>query len=283
MTRSEAGPARAWERHELLIWGKTYPELSTKYTETICTGAVRLDKPGLIRIYPYPERYLEPENKSPKWSVVRAEIRRNLSDSRPESFKVQGPTIEHLRRIAPKRTWSERLSYMLRKEHLFSGLEELSARQIELGTSLGIVKAELLGAALRSVPPSELEESRRKYERITAQRQLWDPGTKPVPALRYKPRIHFRCPGDAQDYTRTVLDWETCMLANQYTGNANRSDLFESALRHNAFTDEHDPYLILGNTQRFPNDFMVVGILYPRKPKAPSLRTDHERQLDLFS
>ena len=28
----------------VLIWGKTYPELSSRYVETVCTGALREDR-----------------------------------------------------------------------------------------------------------------------------------------------------------------------------------------------------------------------------------------------
>ena len=47
-----------FETIRVLIWGKTYPELSKKYVETVCTGGVREDG-SPIRLYPVPLRYLE--------------------------------------------------------------------------------------------------------------------------------------------------------------------------------------------------------------------------------
>ena len=32
-----------YQNMRVLIWGKTYPELSNKYTETVCTGGVLED------------------------------------------------------------------------------------------------------------------------------------------------------------------------------------------------------------------------------------------------
>jgi len=40
-----------YEKRRFLIWGKTAPELSTKYQETVCTGAV-LEDGTPIRLYP---------------------------------------------------------------------------------------------------------------------------------------------------------------------------------------------------------------------------------------
>jgi hypothetical protein len=47
-----------YTREKILIWAKTYPELSSKYLETVCTaGMLPSGKP--LRLYPIPYRYLE--------------------------------------------------------------------------------------------------------------------------------------------------------------------------------------------------------------------------------
>jgi hypothetical protein len=46
-----------YTREKILIWAKTYPELSSKYLETVCTaGMLPSGKP--LRLYPIPYRYL---------------------------------------------------------------------------------------------------------------------------------------------------------------------------------------------------------------------------------
>jgi len=37
---------------DILILVKTYPEISTKYTETVCTGGILAETKELIRLYP---------------------------------------------------------------------------------------------------------------------------------------------------------------------------------------------------------------------------------------
>src|SRR5262249_4696351 len=44
------------QRQRILIWGKTRPELSRTYRETVCTGGILADNRRLIRLYPIPLR-----------------------------------------------------------------------------------------------------------------------------------------------------------------------------------------------------------------------------------
>ena len=51
-----------YTREKILIWAKTYPELSSKYLETVCTaGMLPSGKP--LRLYPIPYRYLAGEKE----------------------------------------------------------------------------------------------------------------------------------------------------------------------------------------------------------------------------
>ena len=61
---SARGPVtdRAVQTHAELIWAKTYPELTSKYIETVCTaGLLPSAKP--LRLYPIPYRYLRDEKE----------------------------------------------------------------------------------------------------------------------------------------------------------------------------------------------------------------------------
>ncbi len=61
------------ERRKILIATKTYPSISTKYQETVCTAGVLLDddeKPvQWIRIYPIRFRQLDFDKRYPRWSI----------------------------------------------------------------------------------------------------------------------------------------------------------------------------------------------------------------------
>ena len=62
------------ERKRILIWGKTRPELSRSYHETVCTGGVLADTRRLIRLYPIPLRYLEDDKVFRKYQWIEADI-----------------------------------------------------------------------------------------------------------------------------------------------------------------------------------------------------------------
>jgi hypothetical protein len=102
----------SWAQKRLLIWGKTYPEFSAKYYETVCTGAVDGDTGKLVRIYPITLRYAK--NPFEMYSWVEAKIERNTSDPRPESFKIEQDSIKVVGRIDTKDGWVERSKWILR-------------------------------------------------------------------------------------------------------------------------------------------------------------------------
>lgn len=71
---------------KVLIAVKTYPTLSSKYDELVCTAGF-LEDGSWIRIYPIPFRKLEYDKQYSKYDWVEVDLERNHSDFRPESFK----------------------------------------------------------------------------------------------------------------------------------------------------------------------------------------------------
>jgi len=72
---------------KVFITVKTYPTLSKKYDELVCTAGI-LDDGSWVRIYPFPFRKLEYENRDKKYQWMKLPLIKNESDSRPESYKV---------------------------------------------------------------------------------------------------------------------------------------------------------------------------------------------------
>lgn len=63
----------------VLITVKTYPTLSKKYGETVCTAGVRADGTW-IRIYPVPFRRLEAEEQYRKFDWIETDFIKNQMD-----------------------------------------------------------------------------------------------------------------------------------------------------------------------------------------------------------
>src|SRR5436190_20765703 len=75
----------AMPKERVLIVVKTYPTLSRKYGETVCTAGIRADGTW-VRIYPVPFRRLEETEQYRKLDWVELDLIRNNSDPRPESY-----------------------------------------------------------------------------------------------------------------------------------------------------------------------------------------------------
>ena len=105
------------ERRKILIATKTYPSISTKYGETVCTAGILLDKNEKplqwIRIYPVRYRALDFEKKYKRWSIISAEIERNEKDFREESYRIDDNSISVIREIGTKNNWQERKSVVV--------------------------------------------------------------------------------------------------------------------------------------------------------------------------
>lgn len=254
----------SWRTEKLLWWGKTYPDLSRKYTETVCSGAVFLDRPGLLRIYPVDYRYLPESNQPKKWSIITAQIKPGV-DGRPESYRINAESIRVIDQIGTDNGWELRRKLMFRKEHMVNGIEDMERRQELNGQSIGITPVEVVDVKLERLTAEERKEHRKKYEEITSQQVLWPAGTKPMPAPQYKPRFFFRTPGDTQVRHRVCLDWEVIQGAHRFRDEADPEKAFKDFLFTRYLTEDHEPHMILGNLARFRHTFIIVGLMYPKK------------------
>jgi hypothetical protein len=75
-----------YNEEKILIWGKTYPELSKKHIETVCTAGV-LESGKPVRLYPITYRYLN-DGQFTLYQWIAAGIQKNPQDTRSESYKI---------------------------------------------------------------------------------------------------------------------------------------------------------------------------------------------------
>jgi len=71
---------------KVLITVKTYPTLSARYDELVCTAGFREDG-SWIRIYPVPFRKKHYNEQYKKYDWIEVDLVKNTSDFRPESFR----------------------------------------------------------------------------------------------------------------------------------------------------------------------------------------------------
>ena len=96
----------------VFITVKTYPTLSVKYDELVCTAGIT-EKGKWIRIYPVPFRKLKWEKQYKKYQWIELEVTKNKKDFRLESHRPtnQGETIQSKEFI---KKWEDRKKLYLR-------------------------------------------------------------------------------------------------------------------------------------------------------------------------
>lgn len=63
-------------RKRVYILVKTYPTISRKYAELVCTAGI-LEDGAWIRLYPIPFRLLDDDQRFPKYTWVEVDVERN--------------------------------------------------------------------------------------------------------------------------------------------------------------------------------------------------------------
>ena len=124
----------------ILITIKTYPSLSERYKELVCTAGFREDG-TMVRIYPVPYRQLDDYKKYRKYQWITIDVKRRTKDFRPESYSpvdidkyfVMGPVID-------SKHWDERERIVLK--HVYHNMSLLieEAKDADKRTSLAVVK-----------------------------------------------------------------------------------------------------------------------------------------------
>ena len=126
---------------KVLITVKTYPTISAKYDELVCTAGFREDG-SWVRIYPVPFRKRAYTEQYKKYDWIELDLVKNTSDFRPESFRPSTleTEINVVGHIDTAQNWELRKKFCLGKTYY--NLSELigEAKNINICTSLAVFK-----------------------------------------------------------------------------------------------------------------------------------------------
>lgn len=248
------------EPTKILIWGKTYPELSTRHVETVCTGAC-LEDGRPIRLYPIDLRYLDKHKQYRLYDWIRVPIARNHKDPRPESYKARADAIEVLDRVESADGWAARREVIMRDPSWhFDCLEALKVSQRATKQSIGMVPVrEVSRIELAGRSSEDRQDHEQKARDIAAAGDLFVGQHKELEFLPWRVRLHWRCHGVAcPGHSATILDWGLNELG--------RRDGKEQAIRKmEELVDprRHELRLYLGNLFTRQHIFSIIGLWYP--------------------
>jgi hypothetical protein len=264
-----------YTENKILIWAKTYPELSKKYIETVCTaGMLGSGKP--VRLYPIPYRYLSDEHEQFKlYQWITAGIRKNPEDTRPESYRIDLDSIQVGETIPTTQDeWGKRSEIMFKgKGWQFGSVDELQEAQKKDRTSIGVVAPrEITNVEVIDRAADDARSFEQKFEdlkkTVAAQRaqiQMFGdaipPEMKKLEFLKSRVVVSWLCKSnDCPGHTMQVLDWGLCELQ--------RRDGNEAAvgrMKELCKLDTYDLKFFLGNLFQYPASFTIVGLWYPKR------------------
>ena len=270
---------------KVLITVKTYPTLSEKYDELVCTAGFKEDG-SWIRIFPVPFRKLDYQNQYEKWQWIEIDLVKNTSDFRPESYR---PTdldkeIRILNKIDTKGDWSERKQII--GNQIWYNMTELiaAAKDSKKGTSLAIVKPkELIDFVWK---PCDREWDKRKMDAVIAnkaQGSLFDEAEtrlvfKVVKKLPYEFSYIFTTE-DGKTRNIMIEDWELGALYWNCLAKAKGNEEVACKKVKEKYLDymwhQRDIHFFMGTTKQFhhvaPNPFIIIGTFYPPKINSQQL------------
>jgi hypothetical protein len=259
----------------VLITVKTYPAISTKYDELVCTAGFREDG-SMIRIYPVQFFKKSFREQYSKYQWIEMDLVKNSSDFRPESFRPHShdTEIKIVGEIKPDGdAWHERRKIVLKK--VYTNLTKLitEAKDKDICTSLAVFKpSKIIDFVIDE--EKEREWDQKKIEHLK-QMNIFESATaakqEVVKKLPYKFSYTFL--DDAgREATLMNEDWEIGELywncLRRHEGNEARAcaDVRKKYLDDFALTK--DLHFYLGTGQRFhfvgPNPFMIIGTFHPK-------------------
>lgn len=272
-------------KERILITVKTYPTLSGKYGETVCTAGVREDGTW-VRLYPVPFRRLEEKEQYSLFDWIECHIDRNTADPRPETFRpVAFEEIRRVGHIDYSNNWRERHRLLLETAKVYTRMGDLIDAAKANQCSLAVFKpTRIIGFSFeaeenRDWDPKKLREIRENSRQPDLfSDESWRETFQFIPKLPYSFSYKFEDETGRESKLR-ILEWQIGALYGKCLRSCDGNEKQALQKVRQKYFDEFlkkDLHFFLGTTQQFhfraPNPWMIIGV-FP---------IPHERQLELF-
>lgn len=255
----------------VLITVKTYPTLSRKYGETVCTAGVREDG-SWVRIYPVPFRRLDEAEQYRKFDWIDCKLIKGGSDVRPETHHAADlKELQPVGHMGTASHWRERRALLLKKAKVYTQLQPLIDGAKANTTSLAVFKPTKILSFVcededREWDAAKVAEMRKQTHQVELfAEETWRQTFKVIPKLPYSFSYKFE-DADGKKSTLQILDWEIGALYwNCLKREGNEKAALEK-VRAKYFTEflQTDLHFFLGTTQQYhqfaPNPWVIIGV-----------------------
>ena len=259
---------------KVLITVKTYPTLSAKYDELVCTAGFKEDGTW-IRLYPVPFRKKSYSEQYKKYDWVEVDLVKNKGDFRPDSFrpKTLDTEIKVIGHIDTSNNWQERRKICLRK--IYYNLSELiaEAKNRDICTSLAVFKpTQVLDFTAELVDRNWDKDKLARLNQLNLFETRSDGKFEVVKKLPYKFKFRFK-DNQGTESNLMIEDWETGQLywncLARHEGNEQMAIADVRKKYFDDFAKTKDLHFFLGTTLEFhsrnaPNPFVIIGTFHPK-------------------
>lgn len=284
----------------ILVSVMTYPSLSEKHLETVCTAGFCEDGTW-IRIFPVPYRvYLHKNEKLRyhKWQWIEVDVEKSSKDDRPESYRIRNiDTLKIDTDILGKRRkgadWDLRLKWVLKNKTLFTNMTELLNLTKQNKISLAVLKPTCVNRVIAyDLRTKEKGKSMEKYadklSRLKAryyadmqQKNLFENAQDIKRTFQFAEKIPYKFKyefftEDGIARKLMIEDWEIGALYRKCIQMYKNEEIaVQKVIQKYEDLAKQDIYLFLGTSyewhKRSPDPYLIIGVFAPPK----------NRQLDL--
>lgn len=284
---------------KVLVSVMTYPTLSDKHFETVCTAGFREDG-SWIRIFPVPHRLmkLQEDKTYRKWQWIDVDlVHRPERDDRPESFRIRD--IDTLKpgiviNTKSQNGWAQRWGYVHKNKKIYTNMTEL----IELANvnklSLAVLKPSRIETVVcEKYTSEEIEKFQKKRAELQArynadlqQTSLWDDSNHLNEHFKFAEKIPYKFSykfftDDGKPRTLMIEDWEIVELYRNCIQGGDDEDIACKKVcnKYMQLVKTRDVYLFLGTVYKWQkmngtNPFVIIGVFYPPKGITQQLSFD---------
>lgn len=252
----------SWVKKRVLVTVRTYPVPSKSSIEVSCTAGI--DEDGhWIRFFPVPFRFLHEDKRFRKYQLIEASVTKSVSDSRPESYKLNIESINILSAPIPTdNKWAVRKAKVL--PMVTPSLCYLrSERDRNQEPTLGLFKPRTITAL--KIQSTKATWSENELARL---RQYPMFGSLPKTELRKLPytfSYDFMCDDtNCRGHELMCTDWE--MGAAYWSWKRKYGTGWEIKFRERFETEMalvKDTYFFVGTLSTHPSEWIIVGLFYP--------------------
>jgi hypothetical protein len=251
-----------WEEKDILITVKTYSDASKANSEAGYIAGVSDGR--WIRLYPLRYPHLPYRIMFRKYDIIRVNVVKNTSDSRPESFHPDSDSIVRISHLGTGNHWEKRREYLLPTAN--ESMCEIIKLQKSAGKSIGMFKPRQVKDLIITREKDEWAKEERKVQ-LSFERK-----TNPIENIPYSFTYFYKCEDKrCKGHKMKCYDWELARLYRklkvEHSGN---SQLIEEHIRarflDQMFGPQKDSYFFVGNRISYPQRFVILGVFCPPIP-----------------